>query len=61
MLIPYILCVDCKHLDLENEVNGRPICKAYPYGIPEEVVENKSRSDSDVNEECGNGYKFEHN
>jgi hypothetical protein len=60
MLIPYILCVDCKHLELGKEKNGRPVCKAYPNGIPKEVIESKSKPNLDKNEPCNNGIKFEH-
>ena len=53
------ICIDCIHLDLKKEKNGRPICKAYPDGIPYEVWKEKSKPDIDVNKTCNNGIGFE--
>lgn len=54
------MCIDCVHLDLIKEVNGRPVCKAYPEGIPSQIWEYKSKLSTDKNTPCQNGYKFEH-
>ncbi len=60
MHIPCILCVDCAHLDMSKEINGRPICSAFPNGIPKEVIESKSKPNVDKDTPCNNGVKFEH-
>ncbi len=59
MMVERPICIDCKHLDLTKEIDGKAVCKAYPNGIPNEVVEEKSKPNSD-NSPCNNGYKFEH-
>lgn len=54
------LCIDCVHIDLSKKVDGIPVCKAYPNGIPYEVWKEKSKPNYDENTPCPNGYKFEH-
>lgn len=60
MVVERPICIDCKFLDLKNEINGRAICKAYPNGIPDDVIEEKSKSNTKADTLCNNGYKFEH-
>lgn len=46
-------CIFCKHLSDKEEDRYRFACKAYPDGVPEEIVY------APTDEECGNGIKFE--
>ena len=48
-------CTLCKHLNLSN--TGKFICKAYPKGIPKEML--AISSEKRMNQECANGVKFE--
>ena len=59
MTIDFVVCAVCAHLDLKNEINGKLICKAYPNGIPQEVLEEKHKPGAEE-KTCQNGYKFEH-
>ena len=52
------ICIDCKHLDLVKGVDGRPVCKAYPEGIPHDVWKEKSKPDYDKDTAYPNGCKF---
>ena len=46
-------CDKCKH---QTEMAGyRPACKAFPQGIPSEVLNRPLNS----TEECANGYRYE--
>ena len=56
--IDFTLCPYCEHFDPKNEINGRPICKAYPDGIPQEAIEKKGNP-GEEDKPCKNGYKFE--
>jgi len=58
MQIPYPLCLDCIYLDLKNKINGKPVCKAFPDGITDDVIKDKSKHNVNKDESCGNGYKF---
>lgn len=60
MVVERPICIDCKLLDMKNEVNGKAVCKAYPNGIPDEIIEEKSKPNVDVDIPCNNRYKFEH-
>lgn len=59
MVVEKPICIDCKLLDLKKEVNGKAVCKAYPNGIPDEVIEKKCKPNVSVETPCNNGYKFE--
>lgn len=59
MQIPYPICLDCTFLDYENKKNGKPICKAFPDGISDEVIKEKSKPNIDKDKICNNGYKYE--
>lgn len=61
MRIDYPLCIDCIYFDMENEYNGKPVCKAYPLGIPDDIIIEKSKPHTDKNIPCSNGYNFEPN
>ena len=37
-MIGIALCVDCIHL---NRPDGRPKCKAFPDGIPDEIIQGR--------------------
>lgn len=55
------ICIDCVHIDLKKEKNGRPVCKAYPEGIPYDVWKEKSKPNIEKDVPCNNEYKFKHN
>lgn len=52
------ICIDCKHLQIKEKNNGRPVCKASPDGIPYDIWIEKSKPDIDENAPCANGFKF---
>jgi hypothetical protein len=39
MIGPAPICMDCKHFNSDNRKGLT--CKAFPYGIPEEIITNK--------------------
>lgn len=52
------LCGHCKHRGPYNyELEIMP-CKAFPDGIPREILKT-CKGERDVNKECGRGVKFE--
>ena len=59
MKIDYPVCIDCINFDMESEYKGRPVCKAYPLGIPDDVIVERSKPHAERIKQCSNGYNFE--
>jgi hypothetical protein len=45
-------------LNLQEIKEGKPVCKAYPNGIPYDVWKEKCETDNDMIMICPNGYRF---
>jgi hypothetical protein len=56
-MIPVFIpvCLKCKHLFKKD---NKVCCKAYPDGIPQEVIKKKATTDKE--KPCPNGYAYEH-
>jgi hypothetical protein len=37
-----LVCTHCKHLDMESAVAKKPVCKAFPKKIPDEIWQGKN-------------------
>ncbi len=47
-------CPDCKHFDFKRaEQTGEWVCSAFPEGIPEEIVQGRSRHPSALPDQVG--------
>ena len=47
MTVPYIPCLNCKHLFL----NKKRKCKAFPDGIPQSILEGKNNHTEPLSEQ----------
>ena len=54
MSVIFSQCLDCKHFDFDNL--NKNTCKAFPYGIPEDIFWNKIIHTQNI--ENDNGIKF---